>query len=658
MGYRGEDASTAHGDWGRQTPWQPGSGTAPGNAGAWDDGSRGYSGDENYQAVDSGGYGYGPDGGYPGQGQQGYGPQDGQYGSPYGQQPYEQPYEQQPYEQQPYEQYGGYGSEPGQGGAGGYGGPQGYAQQDEYGYERGPNPSPGYDQPSRYGQGGYDQRPAPGYGPGGGYQDPNGGYGQPAGYPAPPAGGGGYSAPPTGRGYPALPAGGSGDYPAEDAGNDWYGGQPAAAKGASFADTGSYALNGRVIDEYGTGPRGALRDPVRGYPPGPGQQGSGPLPVSANPALSGPQQDFQRSGPQSVAETRQQERYDEAKTYPEYGKNEPGARPGRAASAGFQSAASGDFQGTGGRASFDSRGEYGDDDYQVGFNEPGTADDPYQDRYDDATGPRAAGGGRGSNKASGGRSARSPLGGKRLLLAALAVAAVGIIGVAAYVFVLKPSSTASNPNAQGRLPSAGAAQPSEQACVKQLGTYCHIENATDDPTPLTTAELFPPAFTNETDKTSYQLVSTKVDKTCSDAVIGQDLITELKSGKCTQVLRASYVSGDGKIMGTIGVVNLSSTTDAHHAGKVVGENDFIAPLTSAKGVASKLGNGTGVVEAEYKGHYLILTWSEFVNGTDPSTQAEDNQLEAFSNDLVAGTANVDLSQRMVTGAPATPGATS
>ena len=194
--------------------------------------------------------------------------------------------------------------------------------------------------------------------------------------------------------------------------------------------------------------------------------------------------------------------------------------------------------------------------------------------------------------------------------------------------------------------------------MKQLGTYCHIETAANDPKPLTTAELFPPAFTNETDKTSYSLVSTKVDKTCGNAVIGTDLTKALQTGKCTQVLRASYVSGNNKIMGTIGVINLSSTNEAHHAGKVVGQNDFIAPLTSAKGVASKLGNGTGVVEAEFKGHYLILTWSEFVDGTDPSTKAEDNQLEQFSNDLVAGTANVDLSQRMVTGSPATPGASS
>ena len=88
------------------------------------------------------------------------------------------------------------------------------------------------------------------------------------------------------------------------------------------------------------------------------------------------------------------------------------------------------------------------------------------------------------------------------------------------------------------------------------------------------------------------------------------------------------MSGDNKIMGTIGVVNLSTTNEAHYAGKVVGQNDFIAPLTSAKGVASKLGNGTGVVEAEFKGHYLILTWSEFVNGTDPTTTARTEPARA------------------------------
>jgi hypothetical protein len=235
---------------------------------------------------------------------------------------------------------------------------------------------------------------------------------------------------------------------------------------------------------------------------------------------------------------------------------------------------------------------------------------------------------------------------------------VGVAGVAAYVFVLKPKSPATTSNVAGPLPTGSAAPSSQQECQKQLGFYCHVETRQDDPAALTTTELFPPAFTIEKDHMSYQLVSTKVDKTCSNAVIGPDLTKALKTGKCTQVLRATYVSGDGKIMGTIGVVNLETTNQAHYAGKVVGQSDFIAPLTASKGVAQKLGKGTGVVEAQFKGHYLILTWSEFVDGTKPSTSAQDKQLEQFGNDLVSGSANISLTQRMVTGVPPTAAASS
>ena len=406
-------------------------------------------------------------------------------------------------------------------------------------------------------------------------------------------------------GYPALPQG-SGGYPEQDAGNDWYGGQPAAANGASFADTGTYRLNGRIIDEYGTGPRGALGDgvPDRGYPPARGQQGHGTS--GGYPVADGEYDDYRDGGYPGQD--------------PGYGQNDYG-QP----------------------APYDSAPGGGHD-----YGDYGMAGDPYGERYDGETDSRGGDrGGRGAAR-GGGRGGRS--GGKRLLLAALAVVVVGIAGVAAYVFVLKPKSPAASSNVAGPLPT-GSDQPSQQACMKQLGMYCHIELRTDDPTALTTTELFPPAFKIEADKISYQLVTTKVDKTCSNAVIGPDLSKALKTGKCTQVLRATYVSGDGKIMGTIGVVNLETTNQAHYAGKVVGQSDFIAPLTASKGVAQKLGKGTGVVEAQFKGHYLILTWSEFVDGTTPTTSAQDKQLEQFGNDLVSGTANISLTQRMVTGAP-------
>jgi len=294
-----------------------------------------------------------------------------------------------------------------------------------------------------------------------------------------------------------------------------------------------------------------------------------------------------------------------------------------------------------------------DQDYGYGNAAPGYGPGgAYPDGYGPDGGRRGGPGGRARTKKGAARKGPRSAGGRRPLVLALGgVLAVAVVIAAAYFLLLKPQSNTPNPNAGGRLPTAGAS-PSDQACVQKYGTYCLIEDRTLDPAPLTLAELYPPVVSNETNgkvTSSFTLETTKLDTTCSSAVIGTDLITALKTGQCNQVLRASYVSGDGKIMGTIGVINLVSTNQAHYAGKVVGQSDFIAPLAAKSGVAKKLGQGTGVVEAQYKGHYLILTWSEFVNGSTPSTTAEANELEQFNSELVAGTANIALSERMIKG---------
>jgi hypothetical protein len=682
MGYRGEDVSRTPADWGQQAPRQSSPGVGQGNAGSWVDGqpAPGYgNGDYDGYAPDGSGYGYqGGDGygGYPQQEQGPYGGHDA-YGS---QPPYAEP---------------------------GYAQPEGYGQAGDYGYQQ---PVDQYGQPGHFGQ------PEPGYrAPGGGQDYPavGDGYGQSGGYPARHASGA----------YPALPDGGDG-YQGGDAGNDWYGGQPAAASGAGFADTGTYALDSRVIEDYGTGQHEAMRTPGRGYPPASGQpQGRPQLPGPAQPVIS---------GPQAVPRTGAQERYDDYDSYPGYGHEQQQDRTGGSPTGGYPAAGrnpTGEYPTTVGNptggypaAGRNPTGEYpttvgnptggypaagrnptggypaagrnptggypatGRDDYDaytpdaygqdfeygdagpggrasgagydnpaVGYDDYPAGDDPYQDAYGAGKGGRGKTkkGAAGKGGRPGGPSSRG--GGRRPRTLALAAGAVFVVVVAAaaYFLVLKPHSTTPNPDAGGRLPTAGAS-PSNQACVQQYGTYCHIELRSLDTAPLTLDELYPPVVNNEADgngniTSSFTLETTKLTTSCAGAVIGQDLISSLKSGQCTQVLRASYLSGDGKIMGTIGVINLSTTNDAHYAGKLVGQNDFIAPLASSKGVASKLGQGTGVVEAQYKGHYLILTWSEFVNGTTPSTTAEDNQLEQFSSDLVAGTANINLSERMVSG---------
>jgi len=97
------------------------------------------------------------------------------------------------------------------------------------------------------------------------------------------------------------------------------------------------------------------------------------------------------------------------------------------------------------------------------------------------------------------------------------------------------------------------------------------------------------------------------------------------------------------------VANLSTASAAQQAGQATGAQQIIAPLSSQKGPTSKLGTGTGVVQAEIKGHYLILMWAEFTSLKSPSTAAQRRLLEQFVANLVTGSANIDLSTRMMGG---------
>jgi hypothetical protein len=235
------------------------------------------------------------------------------------------------------------------------------------------------------------------------------------------------------------------------------------------------------------------------------------------------------------------------------------------------------------------------------------------------------------------------------VLSAVAVVIVAAAGYGGYQVLLKSKANNTvDQQVSQPLPSASIASAT-QKCARQLGPYCHIELRTDDPAPLTISELYPPAVFSTTDKIGFTLAGTRADKNCSSAVYGTGLAAQLKKGACTQALRASYVSQDGTIMGTIGVYNLSSTNQAHYAAKIINSSNFVMPLSSAHGVIAKLGQGTGVIEPEFKGHYLILTYAEFATLKAPSTQAQTQELENWENALVASTANVSLSQLMVNG---------
>ncbi len=231
---------------------------------------------------------------------------------------------------------------------------------------------------------------------------------------------------------------------------------------------------------------------------------------------------------------------------------------------------------------------------------------------------------------------------------AAAVVVVAAVGIAGYKFLYEPRVNAPVPPTL-RLPTTAPGSPGSPGYDKTLGKWQHIGTRAEDPQQLTITGLYPPQFV--LGGSSYVRTAASVTKTCSLAVYGADLQAALQSGHCTQVLRASYISGDGKMMGTVGVVNLITSSAAQKAGQVTGPQEIIAPLAGKKGATSKLGNGTGVVQAEIKGHYLILMWAEFTSLKSPSGQAQRQALEQFAANLVTGSANINLSTRMLTGKP-------
>ena len=185
-----------------------------------------------------------------------------------------------------------------------------------------------------------------------------------------------------------------------------------------------------------------------------------------------------------------------------------------------------------------------------------------------------------------------------------------------------------------------------------LGPWGHIETRAADPLALTLTELFPGRFS--AGGSTYSRTVEREGANCAKAVIGSALQSAVKHAKCSQVMRASYLSGNRKVMGTIGVLNLISVAAAEKSGKAAGASDFIDQLPAAKGPTRHLTKGTGLEETEIKGHYLVTVWAEFANLHPPKTKGQRLELEAFSNRLIQNTANLSLASRLVTGKPRVP----
>jgi hypothetical protein len=225
-----------------------------------------------------------------------------------------------------------------------------------------------------------------------------------------------------------------------------------------------------------------------------------------------------------------------------------------------------------------------------------------------------------------------------LVLAAAATLAYTVLRTAP-----KPTPPAAAPPAQQptATPSASST-PSE-------GPYGHIASRQSDPQPLTIAQLFPASF--KIGGQAVTLAASAISRHCGRAITGSNLQSVVSSAGCNQAVRATYLARTQGLMGTVGVLNLSTVANAAKAVKAADGGDFISLLAGKRGPTRNIGNGTGIEEALAKGHYLILIWAEFTSLRRPKTAAQKNTVETFMQDLLQGTANVSLANRMLTGSP-------
>ena len=235
------------------------------------------------------------------------------------------------------------------------------------------------------------------------------------------------------------------------------------------------------------------------------------------------------------------------------------------------------------------------------------------------------------------------------MLVACGLALIVVAGAAYFLLTRghkSPAPAADSQHTTGARssPSAPSASPSPS-----LGPWGHIESRALDPVPLTLTELFPASFSDG--GVSYVSTAQKAKVRCPGALAGSQLITAVSHAGCTQAMRASYLSSDNQLMGTIGVLNLITAAAAEKAGKAAGPSEFIAQLPGASGPTKNLTKGTGFEAAEVKGHYLVLVWAEFVDLHAPKSPAQRSQLEDFISLLMQKTANVSLATRQVTGSP-------
>ncbi|MEV0389660.1 hypothetical protein [Nonomuraea sp. NPDC050643] len=193
-------------------------------------------------------------------------------------------------------------------------------------------------------------------------------------------------------------------------------------------------------------------------------------------------------------------------------------------------------------------------------------------------------------------------------------------------------------------------QTSAPTPVIPPGKFGFATNRSTDPDPITVKELFGSKKKFTISGRSYEMTVTSKDKKCDDGALGDSLKKALKSAKCTQFVRASFRDKAGKVIGTVGVANLSTGKNASKVAKSGDTKNYVKPLAGKDTVTKLLGSGSGGAKISTYGHFAILIWFQNKDGTKPDSKGSKRISEAI-NDITKATVFKALDNRSVTGSP-------
>jgi hypothetical protein len=231
---------------------------------------------------------------------------------------------------------------------------------------------------------------------------------------------------------------------------------------------------------------------------------------------------------------------------------------------------------------------------------------------------------------------------KPLIIGAVVAAVVVIGGGTAYAM----SSGGSKPAPKHS--AAPIAVTTPKATPKPVASAAHLDSRATDPSPLTLKEV----FKNKSFKVKgvhYTMTTDHLDKKCANAVHGTKLKKALSTAKCTQLLRATFETANGKLIGTIGIANVTDATAAADVQTASRPKDAYVEALPGTGATKTAGTGLSLTSGVAQGHYVIMSWVQTPSGT--KNPKNSDAVAFFQNTTVGSNLSAALRYRDMSGKP-------